>query len=100
MIPKKQMTEQQETAKDALFKSYPKTGRAFRMVQQFDDVYCCQTPEEAQVVLKELTSWMMHSRLELMKKMAKFFRTNKAEILEYFKNRLTNTFAEGMDSMI
>lgn len=100
MIPEKRMTEQQEAVKEVLCKTYPKTGRAFRMVQQFDDIYRCQTPEEAQSALKKLTSWMMHSKLEPMKNVAKSFRKNKTEILEYFKNRLTNAFAEGMNSMI
>ena len=42
----------------------------------------------------------MHSKLEPMKNVAKSFRKNKTEILEYFKNRLTNAFAEGMNSII
>ncbi len=100
MIPENRMTEQQEAVKDILCKTYPKTGRAFRMVQQFDDIYRCQTPKEAQSILKKLTSWMMHSKLEPMKNVAKSFRKNKTEILEYFKNRLTNAFAEGMNSII
>lgn len=100
MIPKKRMTEQQNAAMQALCQEYPKTGRAFQMVQQFDDLYRCQTIVEAERVLKRLTSWMMHSRLEPMKKVARSLRRNQTEILEYFKHRLTNAFAEGMNSMI
>jgi transposase len=43
---------------------------------------------------------MMHSRLEPMKKVARTLRKNQPEILEYFINRLTNAFAEGMNSLI
>lgn len=100
MIPEQRMTSQQAAAKDSLCQEYPKTGRAFRMVQQFDDLYRCLTPINAEMVLKKLTSWMMHSRLAPMKKVAQSLRRNKTEILEYFKNRLTNAFAEGMNSLI
>ena len=100
MIPEKRMTEQQTAAKEVLCREYPKTGRAFRMVQQLDDLYRCQTPVQAESVLKKLTGWMMHSRLEPMKKVAKSLRRHKTEILEYFRNRLTNAFAEGMNSLI
>ena len=94
------MTDQQATAMEPLCHEYPKTGRAFRMVQAFDDLYRCQTSTEAEIVLKKLTSWMMHSRLPSMKKVAKSLRKNKTEILEYFEHRISNAFAEGMNSLI
>lgn len=100
MIPERRMTERQNEVMQALCQEYPKTGRAFQMVQQFDDLYRCQTTVEAEVVLKKLTSWMMHSRLEPMKKVARSLRKNKVEIFEYFKQRLTNAFAEGINSLI
>jgi transposase len=43
---------------------------------------------------------MMYSRLEPMKKVARSFKHNKGKILEYFENRYTNAFAEGMNSMM
>ncbi len=100
MIPEKKMTEQQMTAAERLCQAYPRTGRAFRMVQQFDDIYKCQTSHEAERLLHKLTSWMMHSQLKPMKKVARSLRKNKEEILEYFRNRLTNAFAEGINSLI
>jgi len=100
MIPEGRMTEQQSAAASALCQTYPKTGRAFRMVQQFDDLYRSQTLSEAKTVFEKLTSWMMHSRLDPMKKVAKSLRERKNEILEYFINRLTNAFAEGLNCLI
>ena len=94
------MTDQQLEAKSSLCEEYPRTGRAFRMVQAFDDVYRSATMEEARSVLKRVTSWMMHSGLEPMKKVARSLRKNLQDILEYFRNRLTNAFAEGMNSLI
>lgn len=100
MIPEGRMTDEQIAAKDALSKEYPKTGRAFCMVQEFDDLYRCQTMEEAEREFIKLTSWMMHSRLTPMKRVAQSLRRKRTEILEYFQNRLTNAFAEGMNSLI
>jgi len=100
MIPEGRMTEQQVVAKEALCQEYPKTGRAFRMVQQLDDLYRCQTMEAARTVMRSLTSWMMHSGLDPMKRVAQSLRRNLLEILEYFRHRLTNAFAEGMNSLI
>lgn len=100
MIPQSRMTEDQEQAKDNICRSYPKTGRAYRMVQMFDEVYRNINTQKAEEEFDKLTSWMMHGRLEPMKKVARSFRKNKEEILEYFENRYTNAFAEGMNSMI
>ena len=100
MIPQSRMTKDQEQAKDNICRSYPKTGRAYRMVQMFDEVYRNINTQKAEEEFDKLTSWMMHGRLEPMKKVARSFRKNKEEILEYFENRYTNAFAEGMNSMI
>jgi transposase len=100
MIPERRMTAAQETVKASLCREYPKTGRAFQMVQQLDDLYRCSSKVEAQRELKRLTSWMMHSRLEPMKKVARSLRRHQEEILEYFTRRLTNAFAEGLNSII
>lgn len=100
MIPAGRMTQQQEAVKEALCREYPKTGRAFQMVQQLDDIYRCRSREQAQSMLSKLTSWMMHSRLDPMKRAARSLRRHQQEILEYFITRLTNAFAEGLNSMI
>ena len=50
------------------------------MLQLLDDFYGCLNEEEAELVFKRMTSWMMHSRLEAMKRLAKSLREKKAEI--------------------
>lgn len=100
MIPQSRATEQQSQAQVALCAQYPKTGRAFQMVQQFDDFYNCDNLRDAAVKFKKITSWMMHSRLEPMKKVAKALRAKVDEIFEYFNFRMTNAFAEGINSLI
>lgn len=72
----------------------------FRMVQLLDDFYHCCTWTEAKPLLKKLTGWMMHSRLEPMKSAARSLRRNEEEILAYSANRISNAFAEGMNSLI
>jgi transposase len=100
MIPERRMTEEQKTKQMELCNEYPKTGRAFQMVQQLDDLYLCAARPEAEQTMKRLTSWMMHSRLEPMKAVAQSLRRNKEEILAYFIHRSSNAFAEGMNSLI
>ncbi len=100
MIPEHKMNEQQHAKLEKLSKEYPKLGRAFRMVKQLDDLYFCRTRMEAESVLRRLTSWMMHSRLVPMKDAAASLRRNKEEIMAYFEERMSNAFAEGMNSLI
>lgn len=94
------MNEQQREKLAKLSKEYPKLGRAFRMVKQLDDLYHCQARTEAESVMRRLTSWMMHSKLEPMKAAAASLRRHKEEILTYFEQRISNAFAEAINSLI
>ena len=100
MIPETRQTEQQREAVMLLSKKYPKTGRAFRMVQNLDDMYKCNRPEDAEKVFKRLIGWLKRSRLDPMKKVAKTLEKHKESILGYFFSRITNAVAEGINSMI
>lgn len=100
MIPEANQTEQQKEAVALLSKQYPKTGRAFRMVQGLDEMYRCNKPEDAENVFKKLVSWLTRSRLEPMKRVAKTLKQNKKSILSYFFARVTNAVAEGINSLI
>ena len=100
MIPQGRMSEQQAERLQALSKEFPKTGRAFRMVQSLDAVYSCRTHAEGKAALEQLIRWMRRSRLEPMKRAANSLKKFKAEILSYFINRMTNAIAEGINSMI
>lgn len=100
MIPQTRQTEQQQEAILEISKKYPKTGRAYRMVQCIDEMYKCNRPEEAETVFKRLVSWLKRSRLAPMKKVAKTLEKHKESILGYFYARVTNAVAEGINSMI
>jgi transposase len=90
MIPQGRMTEQQEEKLIELSKQYPKTGRAFRMVQALDQVYKCEDIFDAEKTFDKLCTWLRRSRLEPMKKVALTLRQHKKEILAYYFHRLTN----------
>lgn len=100
MIPEIRQTEEQRKAVELLSKKYPKTGRAFRMVQGLDEMYKCNRPEDAEKVFMRLTSWLKKSRLEPMKRVANTLKKHKNTILGYFYARVTNAFAEGINSII
>lgn len=100
MIPEKKMDGEQQIAAISLCKDYPKTGRAFRMVQALDTVYDSYDPHQAQQALEGLIRWMRYSRLEPMKKVANTLKARKTEILAYFEAHLTNAIAEGINSII
>jgi transposase len=62
MIPKGRMTDEQKAVTEGLIKKFPKTGRAFGMVQVLDDVHGCTQKTEAEESLKKLMGWMNRSR--------------------------------------
>ena len=100
MIPEGRMTEQQADKVQELSRKYPKTGRAFRMVQSLDVMYACYTTEEAEQRFGQLISWLKRSRLEPMKRAAATLLEHRAQIMAYFLTRLTNAIAEGINSLI
>jgi len=100
MIPETRQSEEQRLRVEMLSHQYPKTGRAFRIVQALDTVYASHDIELAGSLFNKLYYWMRRSRLEPMKKAALTLRKYAAEILCYFKSRLTNAICEGINSMI
>lgn len=100
MISESKQNENQKAAINTLSKKYPKTGRAYRMVQQIDDMYKCKDINEAEEVFDKMIRWMRRSRLDPMKRVANSLKSNKEEILNYFYYRVTNAIAEGINSLI
>lgn len=100
MIPESRQTEKQKEKVAELSRKYPKTGRAFRMVQAIDEMYRCDKPEEAKKVFNKLISWLRRSRLAPMKKVANTLKAHEESILAYFTHRVTNAIAEGINSLI
>ena len=100
MIPEAKMTEDQRTYIAELSSSYPKTGRAFRIVQSLDLFYAANNEEDASILFDHLCSWMCRCKLQPMKDAAKTLKNHRVEILNYFRDRITNAISEGINSMI
>ena len=100
MIPARKATASQRERTEALCQQYPKTGRAYCMVQMIDDIYCSRDVMSAAELLRRLMSWMAHSRLDPMKRAAHSLKKHADGILAYFRSLSTNAFAEGMSSLI
>ncbi len=96
------LTERQRETRERLApnKSHLRTARACQMTEAMRDVYACDTAEEAGVELDRLVSWIMHSNVPEMKKVARTVRENREGILNYFGSRLTNAYLEGANSLI
>ena len=74
-----------------------KTARACRMREVLQGIYMdSRTPAEAWVRLYRLCSWMMHSRLEPTKELARLIRRHFAEIVAYFEHPYTNAVLEAV----
>ncbi len=94
-------TERQEKTFKRLSKQRLGTGRAYRMRLELQAIYAeCMTKKEARERMMKLTRWMLLSRLEEMKKVAKSLRRNMEEIIHYFIYRTTNAMLEGTNSVI
>ena len=100
MIPEKKQSEEQKNIVEQLTKQYPKTGRAYRMVQALDTLYSSPDLETAQIRLQQLCQWMRRSRLVPMKKAALTVQGYAEEILNIFRSKMTNAISEGINSMI
>ena len=78
-----------------------KTARACAMRIELQEIYEQSIHrDEAEQRLKKLCSWMMHARLEPMKKFCGTIRNHWDEILHYFAHPYTNAILEGVNSII
>ena len=97
------LSDKQREQKKSLMKStkHLKTARAYAMRVELQDIYDqCYDRETAEVRLKKLCSWMMHSRNDHMKTVCRLFKDHWNEILNYFEFRFTNAILEGVNSII
>ena len=87
--------------KETLQKKHLKTARACAMRIELQEIYEQSVHrDEAEQRLKKLCSWMMHARLEPMKKFCGTIRNHWDEILYYFEHPYTNAILEGLNSII
>ena len=97
------LTDKQLERKRELMKAskHLKTGRAYSMRVELQDIYeQAYDRQTAEARLRKLCTWMMHSRLEEMKKLCRLIKDHWNEILNYFDYKFTNAILEGMNSII
>lgn len=95
------LTDKQKALKISLCKKHLKTSRACAMREELQDIYkTADNREEAEISLKKLCSWMMHSRLDRMKAFCETIKDHWEGILSYFDHRYTNAILEGTNSII
>ncbi|MFH0813873.1 MAG: ISL3 family transposase [Pseudomonadota bacterium] len=77
-----------------------KTGRAWAIKESLRKFWTYHYPKNALTYFKRWYFWATHSRLDPMIKAAKTLERHLANIVTYFKHRITNATAEGLNSKI
>lgn len=93
-------TEQQTEIFNRLRSSKLATVRATHMRSTFQDIFACQTAEEAEPLLQHWYYWATHSRIKPMIKAAKTIKKHWAGVLRWFTSRITNGVLEAINSLI
>ena len=76
-------------------------GRVLMMKEEIQAVYREETNyQDAEARFGRLISWMMRSRIEEAKKVARMYKRHFKEILNHFLYRKTNVILECMNSII
>ena len=97
---KKNLTQAQQKTFTKINKMNLRTVKAYQMKLALQNMYQAETREQAKLSMDELCSWIMHSNVYEMKRIAKMLRNHEAEILNYFDNRITNAVLEELNSII
>jgi transposase len=77
-----------------------KVGRAFSMKEQFRCIWTARSKKEAMTFFNWWYNWATHSRLKPMVEVAKTIKRHINSIMNYFRFRITNATAEGLNSKI
>ncbi len=84
----------------ALRDSDLKTARAWAIKENLRRLWDYKTLRGAQPYWKRWYLWATHSRLEPVKKVAKMLKGRLCGVMNYFRHRITNAMAEGVNSRI
>jgi transposase len=77
-----------------------KTVRAYHLKLALQNIYSLNTPSYAEQKLNEWYFWATHSRLEPMIEAARTIKRHWKGIISYFRDRVTNGLAEGINGII
>jgi len=93
-------TEEQAKTFDALRSSKLATVRATHLRSVFQDLFACDSAQEAEPLLKRWYFWATHSRIDPMIKAAKTMKKHWAGVLRWFTSRITNGLLEAVNGLI
>lgn len=85
---------------DEIKYSHLKTARAWAIKESLREMWNCRGIDDAKCFWKRWYFWATHSRLAPMIDKAKMLARHLPNILTYFKHRVTNAVAEGLNSKI
>ena len=77
-----------------------KTARAYAIKENLRNLWTCESEDEARDFWKRWYWWASHSRLKPVIEAARIMTRYLYGILSYFRHRVTNAMAEGMNSKI
>lgn len=94
------LTERQAARKESLMGEHLLTARACAMAEAMRAVYSCPDRGSAAAELDRVVSWVMHSNVGEMKRVARTVRAEREGILNWFSSKATNAVLEGLNSVI
>jgi transposase len=93
-------TDEGWEAFQSLRESTLRTARAWALKETAMAIYDCETAGQADLRFEKWYRWAIRSRLEPMKRVARTLRWYWMHIRTWFKHRVTNAGAEGLNSLI
>lgn len=93
-------TKKQTEQLAKLSKTNLKTAKAYQIRLALRDIYEITDTEKAEKILKKWYFWATHSRIKPIIKKAKTIKSNWNGIISFFKGRISNGTAEGINSVI
>ena len=94
------LTERQAATRESLAGEHLGTARACAMTEAMRAVCSCPDRGSAAAELDRAPSWIMHSSVPEMKKVARTVRGEREGILNWWSKRASNGFLEGLNSVI
>lgn len=94
------LTERQAARRASLEREHLMTARACAMTEATRAVYACPDRGSAAAELDRLLSWIMHSNVPEMKRVARTVRRERDGVLNWWSMRSSNGFLEGLNSLI
>jgi transposase len=93
-------TAEQAKTFDQLRSSHLATVRATHIKSVFQDLFACDSVEEAEPLLKHWYFWVTHSQIAPVIKAAKTIKKHWAGVLRWFVSRISNGVLEAINSLI